>query len=345
MNLVKRQWSWLRWAAWSVAVCLIVASVAQAEDGKSEKGDKTKDKVAAVIPTAIVPFQDRGGKDNKAVGAKVTDLLFAELVAKPEMFLVDREEMSKTLAEHEINLSGAVNPDQAIQVGQLTGAKVIVTGSVVQVESNLYLVAKIIGTETTRVLGASVKGKTDDDLGRMVEKLATEIAETISTKSDQLIAKTVTKDDRLAALKKTLGDKKRPSVVVSVKERHVTQLVFDPAAQTELEWYAKETGFPVVDRFEGDKSDADILLVGEGFSEFGGRFGNLASVKARLEVKAIDRRTGRVLAVDRQTTVALDLTELIAGKTALQDAAAKIAERLLPKLLNPEEDKKGKGKK
>ena len=48
------------------------------------------------------------------------------------------------MAEHEINLSGAVNPDQAIQVGQLTGAKVIVTGSVVQVESNLYLVAKII---------------------------------------------------------------------------------------------------------------------------------------------------------------------------------------------------------
>ena len=60
------------------------------------------------------------------------------------------------MAEHEINLSGAVNPDQAIQVGQLTGAKVIVTGSVVQVESNLYLVAKIIGTETTRVLGASI---------------------------------------------------------------------------------------------------------------------------------------------------------------------------------------------
>ncbi len=331
-----------KWLACASALCVALSSPGQA---LSEDKDKPTAKQAAPVPTAIVTFQDRGGKDNKLTGAKVTDLLFAELVAKPEMYLVDREELSKVLAEHEINLSGAVNVDQAIQVGQLTGAKIIVTGSVVAVESNLYLVAKIIGTETTRVLGASVKGKTDDDLGRMVEKLADEIAETISTKSDLLIAKPVTKEDRLATLKKALGDKKRPSVVVSVKEKHVTQVVIDPAAQTELEWYAKETGFPVVDRFEGDKSDADILLVGEGFSEFGGRFGNLASVKARLEVKAIDRRTGRVLAVDRQTTVALDLTEQIAGKTALQEAAAKIAERMLPKLLDPEGDKKGKGKK
>ena len=61
--------------------------------------DKAAAKVAAVVPTAIVPFQDRGGKDSKLTGAKVTDLLFAELVAKPEMYLVDREELSKTLAE------------------------------------------------------------------------------------------------------------------------------------------------------------------------------------------------------------------------------------------------------
>lgn len=331
------------WLALACAGALCVA-LGSAERAFSEDKDKATAKPAAPVPTAIISFQDRGGKDNKMLGAKVTDLLFAELVAKPEMYLVDRDELSKVLTEHELNLSGAVNPEQGIQVGQLTGAKLIVTGSVLQVESTLYLVAKIIGTETTSVLGASVKGKTDDDLGRMVEKLADEIAETISTKSDKLIAKTLTKEDRLAALKKTLGDKKRPSVVVSVKERHVSQIVIDPAAQTELEMYAKESGFVVVDRIEGDKSDADILIVGEGFSEFSGKIGNLVSVKARLEVKAIDRRSGRVLAVDRQTTVTLDLTEQIAGKTALQDAAAKIAERMLPKIADPEGAKKGKKK-
>ena len=77
------------------------------------------------------------------------------------------------------------------------------------------------------------------------------------------------------------------------------------------------------------------MLTGEGFSQFASRHGNLISVKARLEVKALDRASGKVLAVDRQTAVAVDLAEHIAGKTALQEAAASIAERMLPKLSSP----------
>jgi carbon monoxide dehydrogenase subunit G len=54
-------------------------------------------------------------------------------------------------------------------------------------------------------------------------------------------------------------------------------------------------------------------------------------VKVRLEVKALDKN-GAVLAVDRQTDVQVGLAERVAGKQALQNAAAKIAERLLPKI-------------
>jgi hypothetical protein len=50
-----------------------------------------------------------------------------------------------------------------------------------------------------------------------------------------------------------------------------------------------------------------VLLSGEGFSEFASRHGNLISVKARLELKAVDRQTARILAIDRQTSVAVDL--------------------------------------
>ena len=48
----------------------------------------------------------------------------------------------------------------------------------------------------------------------------------------------------------------------------------------------------------------------------------------------MDRATGKVLAADRQTAVVVDLNEQIAGKLALQDAAAQIARRMLPKLVH-----------
>ncbi|NQU41511.1 MAG: curli assembly protein CsgG [Lentisphaerae bacterium] len=285
-----------------------------------------------VLPTAIFAFQERGA-GAKDLGAKSSDILFATLVVSPDMYLVDREELNKTLGEQELNLSGMVTPAQAVQVGQLTGAKVLITGSVIESGRTLYVVAKIIGTETSRVLGASVKGKTSDDLATLVEQLAEKVATTVAEKSDQLVAKVVKMEDRIAALKERLGDAKRPTVIISVQERHVGQATIDPAAETELTMFCKETGFEVIDPQAGNSKQADIIITGEGFSEFAMRRGNLVSVKARLEVKAVDRNTDKILATDRQTAVVVDLTEQIAGKKALQDAAALIAERLLPKLV------------
>ncbi|NJM35267.1 MAG: hypothetical protein HC850_11770 [Rhodomicrobium sp.] len=53
----------------------------------------------------------------------------------------------------------------------------------------------------------------------------------------------------------------------------------------------------------------------------------------------MDRKSGKVLALDSQTAVAVDLSESIAGKLALQDAAGQLAERLLPRIVAPEPKK------
>src|SRR3954452_22419683 len=120
-------------------VCLLSLSPV-AGQGKEAKDAKD----ATVFPTAIFTFEERGA-GVKEFGPKVTDILFAKLVAKPELMLVDRVEMKKTLDEQAINISGAVKADEAAKVGQLTGAKLLVTGSVLQVDKKIYLVAKVIG--------------------------------------------------------------------------------------------------------------------------------------------------------------------------------------------------------
>src|SRR5204863_9578436 len=134
---------------------------------------------------SLFTLEERGGsvKDYKD---KLTDLLFAHLATRPQLFLVDRAELKKTLEEQELNLSGAVKPSQATRIGQLTGAKLLVTGSVFEVDKNLYLVAKVIGTETGRVVGASVKGKAGDELSPLVEKLADQISAIVAKQADKL---------------------------------------------------------------------------------------------------------------------------------------------------------------
>ncbi|MDR1959424.1 MAG: CsgG/HfaB family protein [Planctomycetaceae bacterium] len=285
----------------------------------------------AVYPVAVLQFQDRS-REVTGQGKIVADILFANLVTNSSLLLVDREDFDTVVREQEINISGVVSPDQAIKIGNLIGAKILITGSVIQTESATYLVAKLIGTETTRVLGASIKGSVNDTIDTLAEQLAVDVARTILADGTKLVAKPLTQKNRIAALKKKVKDKTFPAIVVDIPETYLSQHTADPAAETEFALYAKELGIAVFDKKAADRNKADILFVGEGFSERALPVGNLISVKARVELKAVDRITGEVIAIDRQTTVAVDITESVAAKTALQQAGAILAERIIPKL-------------
>jgi TolB-like protein len=286
---------------------------------------------AEIYPTAILSFADRGA-GLKGYGQKVSDVLFASLAVHPNIYLVDRQEINKIVNEYQLNLSGMVNPNHAVQVGQLTGTKILISGTITEIDNTLLLIAKIIGTETSRVFGASVKGYSSDDILPLVEKLADKVVSTISQRSKQIVPPFKKEKDVIQSINNTLGEKQRPKVTVRISERHLGQATIDPAAETEIMAICQQTKFPVFDSDSPQANRADIIIKGEGFSEFAGRRGDLISVKARLEVKALNASTGEIIAVDRQTIVKVDLAEQIAGKRALEQAAAVIAHRLLPKL-------------
>jgi hypothetical protein len=291
-----------------------------------------QEELVAIYPTAILPFQERGS-GIREYGEKVSDLLFANLAASDHLYLVDREDIDKLLQEQELNLSGMVGAGQATQVGRLTGAKILITGSVVEADTSLHIVAKIIGTETSRVFGESVEGRASDEVPLLVKDLAAKIERIIRERSRELVAGKITVKDRLAALNEVLGNARRPTVAIDIEERHIGEASIDPASATEIALFCKETGFEVIDAKAAGTRSADVVIRGQGFSEFATRREKLVSVKARLELEAVDRQTNKIIAIDRQTAVVVDLAEQLAGKAALQQAAAAIAERMLPKLV------------
>jgi translation initiation factor 1 (eIF-1/SUI1) len=283
-----------------------------------------------VLTVAVFDFESKD-EAVRDLGPKVSALVNARLSAEPQLITVERAELEKVLGEQELGLSGTVSTESAAKVGNLTGAKVLVTGRVFKVDSDLILVAKIIGTETSRVYGETVTGKSAASITDLSAELAKKIAADVTAKGDTLVAKVETHEDRVAKIKKALGDKNLPSVSVKIPEQHFGQHVTDPAAQTELSLLLQQCGFTLVD--DNSDSKPDIEITGEALSEFGMRKGNLQSCRARIEIKARDRKSGDILSVDRQTSVAVDVAEHIAAKTALQNGAGELAERLFPKLV------------
>jgi hypothetical protein len=120
-------------------------------------------------------------------------------------------------------------------------------------------------------------------------------------------------------------------VTVRVTERHFGGPAIDPAAETEISKMLHDLGFVVLD--SSGAAEPEVRITGEAFSEVGFRRGNLVSCKARVELKAIDVKAGKELTTDRQVAVSVNVSEQIAGKTALQDAAANLADRFIPKLV------------
>jgi hypothetical protein len=282
-----------------------------------------------VLTVAIFDFESKD-EAVSGLGPKVATLVNANLSAEPQIITVERAELERVLGEQELGLGGTVNPESAAKVGQLTGAKVLVTGKVFKADGQTFIVAKVIGTETSRVYGEMVQGGSSAKLADLSSELAKKIAADVSAKSDTLVAKVETREERIARLKKALDGKKLPVVSVKIGEQHFGRPVIDPAAQTELSRILQQCGFTLAD--SDSTNQATVEITGDAFSAYGMQKGNLISCKSRIELKARDVATGNILVVDRQTSVGVDVAEQTAAKTALENAAIVLADRIIPKL-------------
>ena len=91
-----------------------------------------------------------------------------------------------------------------------------------------------------------------------------------------------------------------------------------------------KAGFPVVDAKSERKPDVQIKGIYD-HSE-GPRRGDLFSYRAVIELRAQERRTGNIIAFDRQEGVATDASNVGADRAAQVLAVDGLAERLLPLL-------------
>jgi hypothetical protein len=295
-----------------------------------DRGTRTRDFNNRSVTTTETTTQDFRTEREKDIAATVVDLLTIKLLTSDKIMLVERNEIDRLYDELKLSRSGIVNSAEANQVGRLSGAKLLVTGSVVQIDNDLFLIAKVMGTETSRIAGASVKAPANSDLNELVDKLATELEKVFSSKAASLLPKVESKSDWVERITKKLAGKRLSTVTVQLETK---QGQLERAAATELERLLNELGFDVVAGDHPNARRAELAVVGEAKSEFAYRRGDWVATRCRIDLQIRSQGDGKVLASDLETFMVFDVADQLAGEEGLQDAMKRLAERVATKLI------------
>lgn len=275
------------------------------------------------IPTvAVLPFEarTRSGEQN-ADGKSIAELIGISLLETGSVELVERAELDKALDELQLSAVGLTEKESQLKLGKFVGARILITGSMFQSGDKHYLVAKIIGTETSRVMGCSVSGP--GDFAGMTGELAPKIAAILEKQSEKLLPRPESVDTAATQLKSTVSGKQR-KVFVRVKEE-INVSVPDPAAETALKALLLELGFDVVNAEAG----ADFTVTGEAVASQAGDYRKFTSASARVELSVFDREK-KLLATGAAKESLAGATYVIAAKEAIEQAALRLSGELFP---------------
>ncbi len=307
------------------------------------------------VSVAVFDFETKGGDLTADTGRKIGDLLSVFLGSNKNITVAGRDKLNAALVKLGIPGAHEVAPAYATRIGCLVGANVLVMGRAIMVNNKLYLTGMVMSAETGVKDAQLVKGDPQAELYTVVHDLADKLAAYINENHGAVLARVVTPAPEMKALQETLakGTAPTPTVTVIIPELAVDTPANDHAAQTEFAGVARKAGVPALDASKlgladwvkdylsqpktplPDKaSQADIVFVGEGHSEFDNRVKDKVTVRARLRVKAVDVKTGDVLGVSDQTVTATDASEQKAGRTALRRAASQAAVEMLPRVVD-----------
>lgn len=262
--------------------------------------------------------------------AAFDSLLFAELSARPEIILVEREELGAALGEFHLQSRAAADPANAVRIGRWTGARIIVSARATARGPGLSVAARILSVDTGGVLVADAAMDAPSAFASGAKCLADRIATIIVERSAPLLPSPDEEAARLEALRTSLDGRPPRTITLAARE---TRSAVSPSARflaaEEIARLWKAAG-GLVEREPGAAAPAGSLVVRvDARAEPGLRHGEFAVARGHVSIVVLDPASSRELLRDRQTEIALDASDSRALDIALQKAASALTFRLL----------------
>jgi len=163
-----------------LACILGIAAIRGAYPGGSEAAGAGEEAPPAEERTviAVLPFRHASEDAHyEPLAESMGEMIVAQLARLEKLAFVERTELDKVLKEHELSLSGLVDPETKAKVGGLLGATYVLTGGVTVVEKKLKISAHLFEVETTRVVRSESAEGEVENLMPVVHAVAQKLAQ------------------------------------------------------------------------------------------------------------------------------------------------------------------------
>jgi TolB-like protein len=103
---------------------------------------------------AVVDFTDLQGNPTE-LGRYLAEELSVAMARTHKGFeVIDRAHLKAILTEHKLAASGLIDPATAKKLGQISGADVLLTGTMTPFSESVRIAVKALATDTARIIGA-----------------------------------------------------------------------------------------------------------------------------------------------------------------------------------------------
>lgn len=105
---------------------------------------------------AVMPFETASAASNgesfEGLEGGLQQILLTELAQNSNLRIVERAALAALMEEQNLSASGRVDPEAAVRVGALLGAKYMVFGNYVDIFGDVRLDARVVDVETSEIL-------------------------------------------------------------------------------------------------------------------------------------------------------------------------------------------------
>ncbi len=132
---------------------------------------------------SVLYFDNKTGDASYDVLRKgLADMMVTDLVAWDGVTVVERERLEAVLSELKLQQSRFIDPSTAVRVGKAVGAKYALTGTLLKLNADLVLEAKLFSMEKQEVVVAARAAGSPDAIFELEQELVGKVTEGISAK-------------------------------------------------------------------------------------------------------------------------------------------------------------------